>query len=308
MPYPLSPRRGNRSAEPSPGKSLPRWPCLLPSIVVGIAPLRNLTGEADRQGLVEGFTDRLATDLFRHCRGLSFAWVADERRWAGSLPPRSPPELSYVVYGSIQRGSYGMLRVNMRISDAIRADYLWAGRQEFRPEDVAAIRTKITLQISRALHILLLQKASRHAVIGLGAGLRVDECLARAATALRGRVQAKPTAEAQRWFLAALAGEPRNVEALTGLALTFQLLVSNPWWGDPRATAAASDLGREAVSMALELEPGNPRAKSIQGMLYSATGRLEEAADAFIQALEMDDGLASAHGFRGYNAALLGRA
>ena len=157
MPYPLSSRRGNqRPEEPSPGKSLPRWPCLLPSIVVGVAPLRNLTGEADRQALVEGFTDRLVTDLFRHCRSLSFAWVADERRYADNLPPRNPPELSYVVYGSVQRGSYGRLRVNILISDAMTVDYLWAGRQEFRPEDVAPTQAEITLQISRALHILLL--------------------------------------------------------------------------------------------------------------------------------------------------------
>jgi TolB-like protein/Tfp pilus assembly protein PilF len=309
MPYPLSPRRGSqRSAELTPRKSLPRWPCLLPNIVVGVAPLRNLTGEADRQGLVEGFTNRLVADLFRHCRGLSFAWVADERRCAVSLPPQNPPELSYVVYGSIQRGSYGMLRVNLRISDAITADYLWAGRQEFRPEDVAQIQTKITLQISRALHILLLQKASRHAVIGLDAELGVDECLACAATALRGEVRAELTAEAQRWFLAALVCEPRNVKALTGLALTCQLLAAHPWWGDPRASAAASDLGREAVTLALELEPTHGRAKSIQGMLYSAAGQLEEAASAFRQALAMDEGLAIAHGFGGYNAALLGRA
>jgi TolB-like protein/DNA-binding winged helix-turn-helix (wHTH) protein len=143
---PLSPRRGDRQlGEPSPGKSLPRWPCLLPSIVVGVVPLRNLTGEADKQGLVEGFTDRLVTDLFRQCRGVSFAWVADERRCACILPPRNPPELSYVVYGSVQRGSYGMLRINIRISDALTANYLWAGRQEFGPEDVAPIQTKITL-------------------------------------------------------------------------------------------------------------------------------------------------------------------
>ena len=98
MPYPLSTRRGNQGlAEPIPGKSLPRWPCLLPSIVVGVVPLRNLTGEADKQGLVEGFTDRLVTDLFRQCRGVSFAWVADERRYADNLPPRNPPELSLVA-------------------------------------------------------------------------------------------------------------------------------------------------------------------------------------------------------------------
>jgi tetratricopeptide (TPR) repeat protein len=43
-------------------------------------------------------------------------------------------------------------------------------------------------------------------------------------------------------------------------------------------------------------------------MLHSAAGQLEEAADAFVQARAVDDTLASAHGFGGYNAALLGRA
>jgi adenylate cyclase len=121
-------------------------------------------------------------------------------------------------------------------------------------------------------------------------------------------MRAELTAEAQRWFLAALAEEPLNVEALTGLALTCQRLVGNPWWGDPRACAAASDLGREAVTLALELEPTYARAKSIQGMLCSTAGQLQEAAQAFEQALAMDDTLAGAHGFAGYNAAFFGRA
>jgi tetratricopeptide (TPR) repeat protein len=309
MPHSLSPRRGNeRLKEPSPGKSPPLWPCLLPSIVVGVAPLRNLTGEADTQGLVEGVTDRLVTDLFRHCRGLSFAWVADERRYADNLPPRNPPELSYVVYGGVQRGSHGRLRVNIRISDATTADYLWAGRQEFRPEDVAPIQTEVAPQISRVLHLLLLHEASRRALIELGAEPGVDECLSRAEAALRREMRAELAAEAQRWFLAALGRDPQNVGALVGMARTCQYLVSNPWWGDPRACAAASDLGREAVTIALEIEPVNAGAKCIQGMLYSAAGRLQEAAHAFERALAMDQGFGPTHGFAGYNAALLGRA
>jgi tetratricopeptide (TPR) repeat protein len=308
MPYPLSPGRANQqSAQPGPGKSLTPWPCLLPNIVVGVAPLRNLTGEPDRQDLVEGFTDRLVTDLFRQCRGLSFAWVADERGCVG-LPLRNPSQLSYVIYGSVQRGGYGMLRVNLRISDAATADYLWAGRQEFPPDELATIATEITRQISRALHILLLHEASRRGVIGLDAELGVDECLTRAETALRGELRADLAAEAQQWFLAALACDPRNVEALSGLARTCQYLVSNPWWGSPRDAAAAADLGRQAVTLALELEPAYGRAKSTQGMLYSASGQLQEAGQAFEQALAMDDRLAEAHGFAGYNAALLGRA
>jgi hypothetical protein len=54
----------------------------------------------------------------------------------------------------------------------------------------------------------------------------------------------------------ALARDPCNTEALVGLARACQQLASNPWWGDPCAGAAASDLGREAIAISLELVPG----------------------------------------------------
>ena len=92
------------------------------------------------------------------------------------------------------------------------------------------------------------------------------------------------------------------------MAVTCQRLVSQPWWGDPHAVAASSDLGREAVGIALDLAPGHAIAKCIQGMLHSAAGQLEEAGREVDQALAMDPGLAIAQGFAGYNAALLGRA
>jgi TolB-like protein len=275
---------------------------------VAIAPLRNLTGDAEQKRMVEGFTNRLVSDLFRRCRGLSFAWAAGERHWSANLAPPNPPELKYVVSGSVLRSSPGMLRVNIRISDAVTAEYRWAGRQEFRLEDLAPIQSEITRQISRELHILLLESASRRALIGSGARLGVDECLSRAVTAIRGELRAEPTAEAQQWYLAALGRDPRNIEALTGLALTCQLFVSNTWWGDPRAAAAASDLGRETVAIALELVPGHAVAKCIQGILHSAAGQLELAARALNQAMGMNQGLGAAHAWAGYNAALLGRA
>ena len=149
--------------------------------------------------------------------------------------------------------------------------------QEFPPEDPAVVRAEITRQISRVLHGLVLHEASRQAVIGLDADLGVDECLARAEAACKQAARAELGAEAQRWFLAALARDPRNVEALVGLAGTCQYLVSNPWWGDPRAAAAASDLGREAIEVASELAPEHASANFIQGQLYSAAGQLEEA-------------------------------
>src|SRR5271168_5255855 len=286
----------------------PRWPCLLPNIAVAVAPVRNLTGNPDQQYLVEAFTDDLVTDLLRHGRGLSLKPLGDDRG-----PPDNGNRISergydYIVTGSAQTSAPGLLRVNMRITDAATSEYLWAGRHEFKPEDLAPIQTRITRRISRELHVLLLQAASRRALATSGLDLGMTECLSEASSALKGKVTPELTAQAQTAYLTALAHDPRNVEALTGLALTCQNLVSNPWWGDPRAAAAASDLGREAVAIALDLAPGHAVAKLIQGMLYSAAGQLELAERAFGQALGMDHGLGAAHGFAGYNAALLGRA
>jgi DNA-binding SARP family transcriptional activator/TolB-like protein len=299
--------RGERLAVTASGSARLTWPCLLSSIGVAVAPLRNLTGDPEQQYLVEAFTDDLVTDLLRHGRGLSLKPIADERGILGNLPGEAERGFEYVVTGSAQRSSPGMLRVNMRITDAATAEYLWAGRHEFRPEDLAPIQTKITRRISRELHVLLLQEASRRASVTADAQLGINECLARAQATLKGELRAELSAQAQQWFLAVLARDPRNVEALVGLARTCQYLVSNPWWGDPRAAAAASDLGREAVAIALALAPGHAFAKCTQGMLCSAAGQLEEAAHAFDQALAMDHSLGLAHGFAGYNAALLGR-
>lgn len=302
-------RRGPRQADaPSQGGAKPRWPCLLPNIAVAVAPVRNLTGDPGQQYLVEAFTDDLVTDLLRHGRGLSLKPLGDERS-----PPDNGNRISergydYIVTGSAQTSAPGLLRVNMRITDAATSEYLWAGRHEFKPEDLAPIQTRITRRISRELHVLLLQAASRRALATSGQNLEIAECLSEASSALKGKVTPELTAHAQTSYLTALAHDPRNVEALTGLALTCQNLVSNPWWGDPRAAAAASDLGREAVAIALDLAPGHAVAKLIQGMLYSAAGQLEPAERAFAQALGMDHGLGAAHGFAGYNAALLGRA
>lgn len=306
-PCPLPPRSPNRPEMPSSGAAPFQWPCLLPKIGVAVAPLRNLTGDPGQQYLVEAFTDDLVTDLLRHGRSVSLKPLGDER---GPYTQSRPGErdFDFIVTGSAQTSAPGLLRVNMRITDAATSEYLWAGRHEFKPEDLAPIQTRITRRISRELHVLLLQAASRRALVDSGIALGVAECLSQASEALKGQSSPELSAEAQRWYLAALARDPRSVEALVGLAFTCQHIVGNPWWGDSRTATVASDLGREAVGIALEMAPGNALAKCIQGMLASAAGQLEAAARSFEQALAMDQALGIAHGFAGYNAAFLGRA
>ena len=293
---------------PNSGTAPLQWPCLLPKIGVAVAPVRNLTGDPDQQYLVDAFTDDLVTDLLRHGRGVSLRPLGDERGALGNSCRSGERDFDFIVTGSAQSSAPGLLRINMRITDAATSEFLWAGRHEFKPEELAPIQTRITRRISRELHVLLLQAASRRAVVDSGMALGVADCLSKASEALKGRSNPELSAEAQRWYLAALARDPRSVEALVGLAFTCQHIVGNPWWGDFRTATVASDLGREAVAIALEMAPGHAMAKCIQGMLASAAGQLEAAARSFEQALAMDQDLGIAHGFAGYNAAFLGRA
>ena len=155
-------RSSRPQQQPTPGSEKPQWPCLLPSIAVAIAPMRNLTGDSDRQRLVEAFTDDLVTDLLRQGRGLSLKPLKSEQPKMAKLsrPPASEREYDYVVTGSAQCGNRDTLRVNMRIVDAATSEFVWAGRHQFRPEELAPIQTRITRRISRELHVLLLQAAS----------------------------------------------------------------------------------------------------------------------------------------------------
>jgi DNA-binding SARP family transcriptional activator/TolB-like protein len=305
---PATERLEPRASSTLPSTAKRRWPVLLSTIAVGVAPVRNLTGEADHQYLVDALTDDLVTDLVEHGHGLSLKTIAGEQWDSGRGGNPSESGFDYFVSGSAQRSASGMLRVNMRIMHAATSEYRWASRHEFAADELGSVQTEITRRISRQLHALALQEASRRAASTSGVELGINECLARAAAALQGRVSPELTAEAQSWLLGALALDPRNVEALTGLARTCQHLVSNPWWGDPRAVAVSHDLGREVVALALDFAPGHADAHCIQGMLHSAAARLEDAAAAFERALAADPRLGIAHGFAGYNAAFLGRA
>jgi TolB-like protein/Tfp pilus assembly protein PilF len=286
----------------------PQWPCLSSSVAVTVSPFRNLTGAANQQALVASFTDALLCHLRRYGRGFLLEPVTSKAKATLEAGSQAEKQIRYLVAGSAQRGSPGTLRVNVRITDAATSEYLWARRYEFCPEEAAPARARIVRWISRELHKLLVQGEIRRTSLTFTAAPDPQKCLDHAAAALGGELRPELTAQAQHWCLAALAVDPRNVEALVGLARTCQELVSNPWWSDPHRTAVASDIGREMIEIALELAPGHADAHCVQGMLYSAAGELSEAARAFDRALMMDRGLAIAHGFAGYNAALLGDA
>src|SRR5437868_4805453 len=63
-----SPRRGvGGFAAPKAESAASPWRCLLSSIAIGVAPLRNLTGDADQQNLLDQFTNDLTAARSRVC-------------------------------------------------------------------------------------------------------------------------------------------------------------------------------------------------------------------------------------------------
>jgi len=301
-------RREKLHITPPAGDRQSQWPCLLSNIAVAVSPLRNLTGDTNYNVIAEVFTEGLVSSLRRRGRGFSLQRVASESDTSVDSISVVEPPIRYLIAGSAQRGDPGGLRINIRITDASTSEYLWARRYEFKLEEAGSIQARMIRRISRELHLLLLRDEIRRAAQAFDTEPDPQECLASAVLALEGGLRREPAAEAQRWFLAALAGDPRNVDALVGFSRTCQELVSNPWWSDPATVAVASDLGREVIAIALELTPGHACALNVQGMLYSAAGELHEAEHAFERALAMDQRLATAHSFAGYNAAFLDRA
>jgi len=307
-PRQLKSRDVEAAASAATREATPGWRCLRSRIAVAVAPLRNLTGDTGQNRLGEVFTQDLISELVEYGRGFSVQRPSAGLGRIGRNDGSTEPECRYLVTGSVQQGGSEMLRVNVQIANTETSEYLWAHRYEFGAQEPTLSKTKIIRRISRELHLLLLREEINRASLDLASEPELDECLSSAATALEGELRPDLTAEAQRWYLAALADDPRNVEALVGLARTCQELVSNPWWGDPLAASVASDLGREVVAIALNLAPGAADAHCVQGMLHSAAGKLDEATLAFERALAMDQGLAIAHGFAAYNAAFLGSA
>jgi DNA-binding SARP family transcriptional activator/TolB-like protein len=283
-----------------------RWPFELPRLSVAVQPLDNHTGKAGNDYLAEGLTDDLVTDLVRSGRGLAVDRITDGRQRYARLP--GPADADYVVRGSAQRGAGRNLRINVQIIDTVTSEYCWAGRFESSPAELPATQVRITREVARQLHFLLIGAAGRRMLPGLSDALAPQEYFLRGMDTMRGPDAPGTTAEAQRLFLSALALEPRHAGALSGFAVTCQHIASQPWWSgsDVRETAIAVGMG--AAASALELEPNHYYANLGQGMLCSATGRLEEAAEALDRARSADPFFGGIRAFAAYNGAFLGRA
>ena len=284
------------------------WAHLSPRLILGLEPIRYLGEDRTQERIADRLTEDLVTDLFANTHGLEIVRGGDRRSSLGSLVRADPPEVDYIFSASVQPTRDQKLRLNVRLTEANTTMLRWAERFEPDADTLLQRQTELTKEIAGDVQFALIVDAARRS-LGDGSNLRAtDEYLAQAHATLGDRSTPIATNEAQRWLLAALGVDLRNVAALAALARTCHHIASQPGWSDRATSRVALQTGRKAAQKALSITPKHAEAECFRGMLSSSSGELSTAAEAFDKAVEANCDLAIAHAFGGYNEAFLGHA
>ncbi|HSP80726.1 MAG TPA: protein kinase [Myxococcaceae bacterium] len=166
-PRPVTPPPSSATALPetlTPARSTSWSSTLSGALGVAILPLRFL-GPREQEYLGEAFTDGLIDSLSR-TRGLRVPGSGATARFRQEREPRTVGRelgVGFLVDGMLQ-GSGPMLRLSVRLVDALSGTQLWSGRFEDSSTDVFEQQERLCQRAAEALRVELLVAAWSHAV------------------------------------------------------------------------------------------------------------------------------------------------
>jgi TolB-like protein/Flp pilus assembly protein TadD len=262
---PARPRSMRHRASPQRG---------IPRLSIVVLPFANLSNDPEQQYFADGITEDLTTDLSRIAdmfvisRNTAFTYQnkrVDTKQIGRELGVR------YALEGSVQR-SGNRVRVTAQLIDAETDAHLWAERFYGDAGDLFALQDEITSRIAVALNLELVSAAAARPTEHPDALYYI----------LRGRAasnkpQTRDTrAEAISMFEAALALDPRSVEAQAALAgqLAGRAM-------DGMADSAAADIARAEglAEQAVAASPRSSLAHHAKGQVLRAQVQLLGAQD-----------------------------
>jgi TolB-like protein len=190
-----------------------------PRLSIVVLPFVNIGGDPEQDYFVDGVTDSLTTDLSRIsgsfviARNTAFTFkgkAVDVKQLGRELNVR------YVLEGSMQRGG-GRLRVNVQLIDAKTGNHLWAERFQKPVTDLFDLQDEIVSRLANTLNAQLIEAEARRAESSLHPDA-VDFYFQGIACFYKGIIP-EYLAQARGFFERALALDPRNIEALVGMAI-----------------------------------------------------------------------------------------
>lgn len=246
--------------------------------------------------LAEGVVEEILTDVSRMQDTLVVAGGATRALAARGLtdPDRVGRELGvqFVLGGSLRQEGE-RLQINVQFVRASGGSVLWSERFD----DVGVAdrnwRRDVSGRIAGTLDVKM-QNLALDPAANAGRSTQAMEHWMRGEYLLRRYKTRDEVLRARSHFEAALALEPRSLNALVGLAMTHHAEVLRRWHiGSAKAQSLVR--AKEQVLAALAIEPNHPRAAAALGVILSFANEFEAAESALTKALALNPNNADAH-------------
>lgn len=261
-------------AESTPAPSVPRRQS------IAVLPFASEGGDADRVLFADGLAEEIITTLSKVsglmvvARATSFRYRdshVDARHVGHELGVR------YLLAGSVRRNAE-RLRIAAQLIDVETGTNAWAERYDRPLADFFTLQDEISLNIVTELQVQLtdgeqarLRRSSIHNMEAWSFWVRGLACYHRAVLSREGMTPAL-----MAWQKAA-ALDPRSATIQAMLGMLYYLDARFGFWN---GKASAVLKGGKHVAAALALDPENPDAHMVQGLLLLLQGRHEEAVAA----------------------------
>jgi TolB-like protein/Tfp pilus assembly protein PilF len=285
---------------------------------LAVLPLENLSQDPAQEYFADGMTDELIARLSK-ISALRVISRTSTMRYKGSK--KSLPEIARdlqvdaVVEGSVQR-SGDRVRINARLIDAAEQQ-MWSESYDRELRDVLSIQSDVASAIAREIRVKVAPEESTQ----LASKGPVDPEAYQ--LYLQGRIAflrftPESLAEAEQYFNAAIARDPRYALAYAGLADSYIQLagrarppretmpdareaIERALSIDPNLAEAYASLGqvklfyefdwegaRTEYRRALEKNPGSPLVHQANGLFLAAQGRTAESLAEADRVLDLD--------------------
>lgn len=277
--------QGNgREVADTPPKTNPVVDEKIPSLA--ILPFRNISNNPGQEVYSAGLTDDLITDLY-NTRGLrviprhSSSVYTETELPVGKIAEEL--QVRYIVQGSLRR-SLGDIRVNVQLVDTATGQQIWAKRYDDKIDKVFDLQDRIIAGILAGVNLKPAKvAASKHRTTNLEA---YDYFLRAEHRRLNGRNETRSD-KTMVLYQKAIALDPDFVDAYVGLAHealeNWQLDASQVM-----PAAASRKMVYQAAGKALELDPENPEALAILGLIQTISGAHDIGIASVRQAVALD--------------------
>ncbi len=275
-----------------------------PRLSIVVLPFENLSGDKEQDYFADGITDDLTTDLshlpdsfvIAHSTALTYKGKpVDAKQIGRELGVR------YMLEGSVRRLE-DKISVNAQLISTETGAHVWADRFDGERSKLGELQVEFVSRLANSLGVELVKAESLRATRERPNNPDATDLTMRAAALWMSSDELK-LADVMNLYERALALDPHNLPAMTGVAGVLQERVTQFASKDPKADIARAD---ELINAVLAVQPDNSWAHDIKAWLFFAKRQFGPATAEAETAIAEDRNYADAYAAAGFFQLFLG--